>query len=251
MGTYGTSRILYGMALRGHAPRKFASLTSRGVPWLSTVFVVVVSLAFFGISFLPGGAGQIWVWCQALVGINNRKSFLLLPFLSHSDLYFRAVFGWVFIGLTSWRMRSAWVKQGKPITALKAPSICGAWGARVVVVAFIFIILVQGWSSFKQPFHAKAFVQSYRTLSLLLPCALLPPRIDLFLPPYIVEIPVLFVLYWSFRLIKKSKTPALADIDLITGTYDDSADDDEDNEKIERREHGRLGFLWKAYSWVA
>jgi AAT family amino acid transporter len=69
MGTYGSSRILYGMALRGHAPRQFAYLTKRGVPWLSTLAIVFIALVMFGLSFLPGGAGQIWVWAQALVGV--------------------------------------------------------------------------------------------------------------------------------------------------------------------------------------
>jgi amino acid permease len=79
-----------------------------------------------------------------------------------SLLQINNLFGWTFIGITSWRMRSAWVKQGKPLTALKAPNLAGRWGAPIVVVSFIFIILIQGWSSFKGGFQAKKFVQSYR-----------------------------------------------------------------------------------------
>jgi AAT family amino acid transporter len=66
-----------------------------------------------------------------------------------------------------------------------------------------------------------------------------------------VEIPVFAALYLGFRFVRGSKTPALLDIDLVTGTYDDSAEDDEDNENINRRERGKLGFLWRMWSWVA
>ncbi|GAA6000489.1 hypothetical protein JCM10207_008035 [Rhodosporidiobolus poonsookiae] len=207
MGLFGASRTLYGMALRGHAPRVFGRLTARGVPWASILAVVAICLAFFGISFLPGGAGQIWVWCQNLVGVNNQ-------------------FGWVFIGLSSWRMRSAWAKQGRPATALKAPNVFGRFGAPIVVFAFSFVILVQGWTSF-QHFQAKKFVASY------------------------LEIPVLAVLYLGFRSFKGSKTPGLLELDLDSGRHDDSAEDEEDNEKARRRERGRLGWAWRVYGWVA
>ncbi|GAA5860050.1 hypothetical protein JCM8547_003074 [Rhodosporidiobolus lusitaniae] len=208
MGLFGGSRILYGMSLRGHAPAVFSELTKRGVPWASTLLIITISLVFFGISFAPGGAGKIWTYCQAVVGVNNQ-------------------FGWVFIGLSSWRMRSAWVKQGKPLPALKAPNPMGSWGAPIVVVSFVFIILVQGWSSFSPSFNAEKFVQSY------------------------LEIPVLFVLYWSFRLTTRSRTPSLLEVDLVTGTHEESKEDEEDNGRIERRERGKFGWGWKAYSWIA
>ncbi|GAA5825598.1 hypothetical protein JCM11251_000304 [Rhodosporidiobolus azoricus] len=209
MALFGGSRILYGMALRGHAPSFFARLTKHGVPWASLLAVVSLSFVFFGISFAPGGAAKIWIYAQSLVGVNNQ-------------------FGWVFIGLSSWRMRRAWIKQGRPLTSLKCPNLFGGYAAPIVVVAFSFIILIQGWSSFKGGFHAEKFVQSY------------------------LEIPVLAFLYVSFRLVKGSRTPSLNEIDLISGEHDDNnVFDIEDNEKHARREGGPFGWVWKVYSWVA
>ncbi|GAA5887307.1 hypothetical protein JCM6882_002485 [Rhodosporidiobolus microsporus] len=228
MSLFGSSRVLYGMALRGHAPSIFCRLTKRGVPWAALLAVVSLSFVFFGISFAPGGAAKIWTYAQSLVGVNNQ-------------------FGWVFIGLSSWRMRRAWIKQGKPLTSLKCPNLAGSYGAPIVVVAFSFIILIQGWSSFKGGFHAEKFVQSYSSPVLTHPSH--PSSSTL---PLVVEIPVLAVLYFSFRFIKGSRTPSLDELDLVTGEHDDNNEEDvEDNAKVERREGGRLGWAWKVYSWVA
>jgi amino acid permease len=185
-------------------------------------------------------------------------------------------------------MRAAWIAQGKPVTALKAPNIAGSWGAPFVVFAFCFLILIQGWQSFTHGFQPVKFVQSYRASLLIFPHLPFPrfrlqhpspfpfvhpfqrailsplyflsplsssrppqePTLTLF-PLLAVEIPFLFILYWSFRLIKGSKTPSLLEIDLVTGEYMDTQADIDDNENIYRREKGRYGFLWVMWGWVA
>lgn len=132
---------------------------------------------------------------------------------------------WLCIGVASWRFRAAWKKQGRPISDLKYPNPAGAFAAPIVVVGTTIIILVQGWSSFA-PWNAVNFVASY------------------------VEIPVFILLYVGWRLIKRIRSPTLLQIDLDSGRYRDTSEDEEDNELVERRESGRLGWLWKAYGAV-
>lgn len=54
------------------APAIFRKTNRNGVPWVSVLAVASVSLLFFGISFLPGGAGEIWTWAQNLVGVSCK-----------------------------------------------------------------------------------------------------------------------------------------------------------------------------------
>ncbi|GAA6034842.1 hypothetical protein JCM8097_009327 [Rhodosporidiobolus ruineniae] len=207
MGCYSASRALYGMALRGHAPLFFSRLTRHGVPWAALLLVTLFSYVAFGLSFLPGGASAVWSYAQSLVGVNNQLQ-------------------WLFIGIASWRMRSAWVKQGKSLSELKAPNSGGNWASRIIVVAFFFIVLIQRLST-------ATLAASTRRISSRL------------------ELPILLILYLGFRFIKGSRTPSLLEIDLVSGQYQDTEADEENNLEIARREKGRFGLFWRVYGWVA
>ncbi|KAJ3550001.1 hypothetical protein NMY22_g666 [Coprinellus aureogranulatus] len=139
---FAGSRILYGLAMVGHAPQIFRRTTRHGVPWLSVLLTASGGIICFGLSFLPGGAAQLWVWLQALVGVSNQIA-------------------WLCIGIASWRFRLAWKKQGRSVSDLKFPNPAGRFAAPIVTVATTFIILIQGWSSFEGGFDAISFVQSY------------------------------------------------------------------------------------------
>lgn len=78
---FAGSRILYGLAELGQAPKMFTRTTKAGVPYLSVLATASVSLIFFGASFLPGGAGEIWTWAQNLVGVNYGQANLSVPVL--------------------------------------------------------------------------------------------------------------------------------------------------------------------------
>lgn len=56
------SRLLYTLALEGHAPRVFARLNRFQIPWLAVLGTSVISGLCFGASYI--GAGQLWVWLQ-------------------------------------------------------------------------------------------------------------------------------------------------------------------------------------------
>ncbi|ORY43937.1 amino acid permease/ SLC12A domain-containing protein [Leucosporidium creatinivorum] len=143
---FAGARVLYGLAVINQAPAVFKKTNRNQVPWVAVLAVASVSLLFFGASFLPGGAGEIWTWCQNLVGVSNQLA-------------------WWCIGVASWRFRRAWVTQGRSVNELGYPA--PSWAAPTVVLSVTFIILVQGWSSFA-PFDAVSFVASYIELPVFL-----------------------------------------------------------------------------------
>ncbi|GAA5925996.1 hypothetical protein JCM3775_005171 [Rhodotorula graminis] len=207
---FAGARVLYGLAVIRQAPAVFRKTNAQGVPWVSVLAIASVSLILFGASFLPGGASQIFSWCQNLVGVSNQLA-------------------WLTIGITSTRFRWAWAAQGRSASELRFPNPAGKWAGPVVVVVTSFIILVQGWSVFRPPFDAVGLVANY------------------------IELPIFVALYLVFRLAKwgKVRTPSLKEIDLDTGRYVNTAEDDKDDEDRAARESGRLGWAWKAWGWIA
>lgn len=61
---FASSRILYGLALRGQAPVLFARCTKKGLPYAAIIFTALFScLAFLSVS---NTADQVFNWLQAL-----------------------------------------------------------------------------------------------------------------------------------------------------------------------------------------
>ncbi|GAA6061885.1 hypothetical protein JCM10212_000526 [Sporobolomyces blumeae] len=205
---FAGSRVLYGLSVIHQAPAMFRTTSRNGVPYWSVLAVASVSLLFFGASFLPGGASEIFTWAQNLVGVSNQLA-------------------WLCIGIASTRFRAAWKKQGRTASDLRFKNPAGRAAGPIVIVAVSFIILVQGWSVFAGGFDKIGFVSSY------------------------IELPVFAVLYVVWRVVKRVESPTLEQIDLDSQRYVETDEDRADNAEIERREQGKFGWAWKAYSWVA
>ncbi|KAM0787016.1 hypothetical protein ACM66B_006284 [Microbotryomycetes sp. NB124-2] len=202
---YAGSRVLFGLSTIGHAPKIFMRQNRNQVPWVAVLAVSSVSLIFFGSSFLPNGANQIFDWAQNLVGVSNQLA-------------------WWSIGLASLRFRRAWKVQGRTRNQLRFPA--PVWAAPFVVISVTVIILVQGWSAFS-PWDYQSFLANY------------------------IELPVFALLYVVWWAIKRNKTLTLDQIDLDSHRYVDTEEDRLDNELIDKREHGKYGFLWRMYGWIA
>ncbi|KAL2865974.1 amino acid permease [Aspergillus lucknowensis] len=139
-------RLLYTLAVAGHAPGFFGKLNRQQVPWVAVLATGVVSGLCFGSSKI--GAGQLWTWLQNIVGVSNQLS-------------------WISIGITSIRFRWSLQAQGKthllPFRNFTYP--VGPW---VCVVLNIVIVLVQGWSCFSPSFDGVSFVSFYIQLPVML-----------------------------------------------------------------------------------
>lgn len=55
-------RLLYTLAMEGHAPRVFGRLNRNQVPWVAVLATGFISGLCFASSFI--GAGQLWTWLQ-------------------------------------------------------------------------------------------------------------------------------------------------------------------------------------------
>ncbi|KAL4805433.1 amino acid permease/ SLC12A domain-containing protein [Aspergillus unguis] len=139
-------RLLYTLAISGHAPRFFAKLNRNQVPWIAVLATGAVSGLCFGSSKI--GAGQLWSWLQNIVGVSNQLS-------------------WISIGITSIRFRSALRKQNKThLLPFRNPTY--PFGPWICVVLNIVIVLVQGWSCFSPTFDGVSFVSLYVELPIML-----------------------------------------------------------------------------------
>lgn len=62
---FAGARLLYTLAIEGHAPRVFANLSRNQVPWVAVLATGLSAGLCFGSSFI--GAGQLWSWLQKCV----------------------------------------------------------------------------------------------------------------------------------------------------------------------------------------
>ncbi|RYP93665.1 hypothetical protein DL770_000196 [Monosporascus sp. CRB-9-2] len=136
---FAGSRLMYTLSINGHAPKLFSSLTRFQVPWVAVLFTSVISGLLFGASFI--GAGQLWSWLQAIIGVSNQLS-------------------WITIGIASLRFRAGIKAQGKE-HLLPFKNWTYPWGPIAAVVLNSLLVLVQGWSSFSPKFSPVDFVSYY------------------------------------------------------------------------------------------
>ncbi|PHH68189.1 hypothetical protein CDD80_195 [Ophiocordyceps camponoti-rufipedis] len=143
---FAAGRLLYTLAIEGHAPRGFARLGANQVPWVAVLASAFVAGLCFASSFV--GAGQLWTWLQNIVGVSNQLS-------------------WIAIGIASIRFRSGLARQNKT-HLLPFRNWTYPWGPWGVVILNSFLVLVQGWSSFSPRFDPVSFVSFYIELPVML-----------------------------------------------------------------------------------
>ncbi|KAK2589428.1 Basic amino-acid permease [Conoideocrella luteorostrata] len=139
-------RLLYTLAMEGHAPRVFGKLNKNQVPWVAVLATGLISGLCFGSSFI--GAGQLWSWLQNLVGVSNQLS-------------------WIAIGIASIRFRAGLERQGKT-HLLPFKNWTYPYGPWLSVFLNSFLVLIQGWSCFSPEFDPVSFVSFYIELPIML-----------------------------------------------------------------------------------
>lgn len=112
---FAGTRLMYTLAMEGHAPKVFGKLNRHQVPWVAVLATGFVSGLCFGSSFI--GAGQLWNWLQKYVMLQSL--FHLLQSLT-SPLIASSVFPTSSAGSPSVSLRFV---SGPPLPA-KARRIC-------------------------------------------------------------------------------------------------------------------------------
>ncbi|KAL1885833.1 Basic amino-acid permease [Paecilomyces lecythidis] len=170
---FAGSRLLYTLGVEGYAPRQLIYLNRFQVPWVAVLATMTISALCFGASKI--GAGQLWSWLQNLVGVSNQIS-------------------WICICMASLRFRAA-IRRQNMEHLLPFKNFTYPIGPALAVVLNIFLVLVQGWSSFSLRFDVVNFVSYY------------------------IEIPIMVFMFLGWKLYKKTKVVRLDEIDLLTDRY--------------------------------
>lgn len=118
---------------------------------------------------------------------------------------------WTAIIFVHFRFRRGWVKQGYALSDLPFKSPLYPFPQLIGFVIGIILTLVQGWTVFK-PFAAGDFVDAY------------------------ILLPLFFVIWLSYKFIKKTKWVSYEDMDFINGrrviepTYSNEQSSDKETE---------------------
>jgi len=182
------------------------------------------------------------VWLQNLVGVSNQIA-------------------WLSIGIASWRFRTAWKVQGRPLSEMKFRARwTWPWGPPFVVASMVSIILLQGWPSVIPRFSAVDFLSFY------------------------IQLPVMAVMYFLWLVVHRmlrphrplatqqptspssAATSPLATmgpasrsffdfvdpsrVDLYRDEHEDSPLDKHEDEVRVRRMRGLVGWVWALYYYI-
>ncbi|KAK8861754.1 hypothetical protein IAR55_002577 [Kwoniella newhampshirensis] len=139
--TYSVTRMVYGMALRGHAPKVFARTTSKGLPIVSVTAVSFsYALAFLSLS---KGSSTVLNW---LSNISALSGYIC----------------WCIIGLTYLRFKKGVEAQGMDRKKFHYYNRFQPWPAYWVIFWCLIVIIFNGWEVFtKGNWSGTNFVINY------------------------------------------------------------------------------------------
>lgn len=142
------SRILYGMAREGRAPKIFTKVNRFGIPWVSvTLFCVFICLAFMSLS---DGANVAFSWLQDLVSV-------------------AAIVDWMIICMVYLRFYYGMKKQGISRSALPWAAPFQPYLAWISLCSFLVLLLTGGYVTFLNGhWDSETFVSSYFNIPLIL-----------------------------------------------------------------------------------
>ncbi|KAJ9100026.1 hypothetical protein QFC19_005844 [Naganishia cerealis] len=143
------SRTLYSLALQNQAPKFFAKLTKKGVPWICVLAVWAIGLLSF-LSAGSGGASAAFTWLQNLTAL-------------------AALNAWCLIAFASGRMRQAFKKQNIPLDSMPFKAPGSPWVQFTSALLCAIIIVCSGFPVFiKGNWNTADFFANYISLGILI-----------------------------------------------------------------------------------
>ncbi len=163
---YAASRMLFGMAKEGHAPKIFAKTnTSNGVP----IYAILATVAIGLLAFLTSIFGtEIYFYLVAASGLSG--------FLA-----------WIGIAICHFRFRRAFIKQGHKLSEL---GYHAKWFPIGPIIALILSIIIVIGQVTTVTMNVQSIITTYLAL------------------------PLFLILYFSYKLVKKTKLIPLEEVDL-------------------------------------
>ncbi|WP_407346628.1 amino acid permease [Lactococcus petauri] len=168
---YAASRMLFGMAKEGHAPKIFAKTnTSNGVP----IYAILATVAIGLLAFLTSIFGtEIYFYLVAASGLSG--------FLA-----------WIGIAICHFRFRRAFIKQGHKLSEL---GYHAKWFPIGPIIALILSIIIVIGQITTVTMNAQSIITTYLAL------------------------PLFLILYFSYKIVKKTKLIPLEEVDLSRDIY--------------------------------
>ncbi|KAF2718803.1 hypothetical protein K431DRAFT_252458 [Polychaeton citri CBS 116435] len=143
----GGTRILYGLANDGHAPKIFLRTNRYGIPWVATAGISVFML--LGYMTLDSGAATVFEWFQDLV---SAASFV----------------HWINIEIVYLRFYYGCKKQGIDRKELPWKGPLQPYGAWLALIGFSLLLLTGGFTVFiKGQWDTQTFVSNYFNIPLI------------------------------------------------------------------------------------
>ena len=146
-GMFASTRMLYGLAQAGKAPRAFAKTTSRGVPFNALLATTFIGAGCFLTSLIGDGGAYVW-----LVNASGLAGFIT----------------WMGIAWCHYRFRKAYVAQGHDIDDLPFKARWFPLGPIVALVLCAVVIAGQNYQAFLGHVDWRALLTSYLGLPLFL-----------------------------------------------------------------------------------
>jgi lysine-specific permease len=146
-GMYASTRMLWYLAKKGHAPKIFSRVSSRGVPvWALVATTLVGTMAFLSSKF---GSGSVYLW---LLNASGLSGFIT----------------WWGIAISHYRFRRAYVAQGRDLSALPYRAKAFPFGPILALILCTAVIIGQDMSLLKGHFDWNGILVSYIGLPIFL-----------------------------------------------------------------------------------
>jgi len=170
-GLLNGSRVLYGLAREGRAPKIFKRVSRFGIPYVTVLFLAL--FVCLGYMSLSNGASTVFSWLQDLVSVC-------------------ALVNWIIICMVYLRFYYAMKKQGIPRERLPWKAPFQPYAAWMGAIAFTILLLTGGYTTFVHGhWDDETFVSSY------------------------INIPIIFVLYFGYKFIAKTKLVKLEESPIM------------------------------------
>ncbi|CAF1085090.1 unnamed protein product [Adineta ricciae] len=205
-GLYLCTRIFWTLANEGKAPKIFRRLTKGGIPIYCLILTTVLATSLFGLSFV--GNQVIYIW---LVNMTSVMGFI----------------AWFGIAIAHWRFRRAFLAQGYSLNDLVYKALFFPVGPFLASLLILLCVFGQGYSAFTQKtfnctqlheeetylfeFNNQYLIDSGNSTT----CTKTVFNVQTFLSGYVI-LPILVIMFFVYKYVKKTKFIPLKDIDLLT-----------------------------------
>ena len=169
---YVTSRTICYLGQTGRAPKFLGITNKRGVPWVAILFCNLSAC----ICFINQGSGGIGLAYAYLINLSGVATFMV----------------WAVINFTHIQFRRGLKAQGVSANELPFRAVFYPYGAYFGLVANIFLIFFQGYTTLYPSFDVIAFVVAY------------------------ILIPVFFILFFGYKFWKKTKWVGVSEMDICS-----------------------------------